>query len=62
MKNKLKIAIRITPTKNEGSFFINELIKKDGIWVNKPSETKRAVPVYIDETTTVFELMDKLED
>ena len=53
-------AIRITPTKNTGSFFINELVKKNDIWVNKPSDTKRAIPVYIDETTTVFELMELL--
>ncbi len=50
------IAIRITPTKVEGSCFLHEQVKKDGVWKNKGS----AVPAYINGDTTVFELMGLL--
>lgn len=50
-------AIRITPTKNPGSYFIITLNKDEGTWTKQGA----AVPVYINKKTTVFELMEILE-
>ena len=56
-----KIALRITPTRYPGTFFISEQIKAAGIWGNTKEPATRNMPVYINETTTVFELMAVLE-
>ena len=55
-------AIRITPTKVDGLFYINELVKDaKGHWKNAPAKDNiRARPTQITATTTVHELMAAL--
>lgn len=52
-----KTAIRITPTQVEGTYFLVVLEKtRGGVWKQKPGTDPR--PVYLDQDTTVRELME----
>ena len=55
-------SLRITPTSLKDMYFVNELVKVGGKWINIPKEGMKAVSVRIDEHTTVFELIAKLEN
>ena len=55
-------SLRITPTSLKDMYFVNELVKVGGKWINIPKKGMKAVSVRIDEHTTVFELIAKLEN
>ena len=52
----MSVAIRVTPTSNEGTFFVQKLTKKDGEW----KKDGPSIPMYVNEDTKVLDLMEQV--